>query len=163
MEFDALPDLGNEPVSTKTPRKDGVTAGHGCGHNLIGAGAMGAALTIRNLMEQNGIAGTLRVYGGAAEESEGAKVFMAREGLFNDLDAMLHWHPSDVAAVANVRTAAAQHMYIEFNGKAAHAGLYPWKGRSALDALEILTHSVNMMREHVEPNDGSLPMDEPRG
>jgi aminobenzoyl-glutamate utilization protein B len=131
--------------------KDGVTAGHGCGHNLIGAGAMGAALAIKDLMEKKNISGTLRVYGAAAEESEGAKVFMAREGVFDDLDAMLHWHPLDVAHVAKVRMAAAQHMYIEFKGKAAHAGMYPWKGRSALDAVEILLHSVNMMREHVEP------------
>ena len=151
LEYDALPGLGNEPVSEKQPRKDGVTAGHGCGHNLIGAGAMGAALAIRDLMEQKRIAGTLRVYGAAAEESEGAKVFMARAGLFDDLDAMLHWHPMDVAHVAAIRMAAASHMYIEFKGKSAHAGLYPWKGRSALDAVEIFLHSVNMMREHVEP------------
>ena len=151
LEYDALPGLGNAAVPKKQPREDGVTAGHGCGHNLIGAGALGAALAIKDLMQSQDITGTLRVYGGAAEETEGAKVFMARAGLFNDLDAMLHWHPSDVACVANVRMAAAQHLYIEFKGKAAHAGLYPWKGRSALDAVEILTHSVNMMREHVEP------------
>jgi len=151
LEYDALPDLGNELVPTKQQRKDGVTAGHGCGHNLIGAGAMGAALAIKNLMEEKRIPGTLRVYGAAAEESEGAKVFMAREGVFDDLDAMLHWHPMDIAHVAKVRMAAAQHMYIEFKGKAAHAGMYPWRGRSALDAVEILLHSVNLMREHVEP------------
>lgn len=151
LEYDALPDLGNEPVPKKEPRKDGVTAGHGCGHNLIGAGAMGAALAIKDLMEEKRIPGTLRVYGTAAEESEGAKVFMAREGVFDDLDAMLHWHPMSYAHVATVRMAAAQHMYIEFKGKTAHAGMEPWKGRSALDAAEIFLHSVNMMREHVEP------------
>lgn len=151
LEYDALPDLGNAAVPEKQPRKDGVTAGHGCGHNLIGAGAMGAALAIKQLMEEKRIPGTLLVYGAAAEESEGAKVFMARAGLFDDLDAMLHWHPMDFAGVANVRMAAATHMYIEFTGKKAHAGLYPWKGRSALDAAEIFLHSVNMMREHVEP------------
>jgi aminobenzoyl-glutamate utilization protein B len=151
LEYDALPDLGNESVPEKQPRKDGVTAGHGCGHNLIGAGAMGAALAIKQLMEQKRIPGTLRVYGAAAEESEGAKVFMAREGVLDDLDAMLHWHPMDGARVGKVRMAAAQHMYIEFKGKKAHAGMYPWRGRSALDAAEIFLHSVNMMREHVEP------------
>jgi len=151
LEYDALPGLGNEPVPERQPRKDGVTSGHGCGHNLIGAGAMGAALAIKNLMVANDVPGTLRVYGAAAEESEGAKVFMAREGAFDDLDAMLHWHPMDVAHVSKVRLAATTHMYVEFKGKAAHAGLYPWKGRSALDAVEILLHSVNMMREHVEP------------
>ena len=102
-------------------------------------------------MEEKRIPGTLRVYGAAAEESEGAKVFMARAGLFDDLDAMLHWHPMDFARVIKVRMAAASHMYVEFKGMTAHAGMYPWKGRSALDAAEILLHSVNMMREHVEP------------
>jgi aminobenzoyl-glutamate utilization protein B len=84
LEYDALPGLGNEPVAKEEPRKDGVTSGHGCGHNLIGAGAMGAALAIKQLMEDKRIPGTLRVYGAAAEESEGAKVFMARAGLFMD-------------------------------------------------------------------------------
>ena len=76
---------------------------------------------------------------------------MAREGLFDDLDAMLHWHPMEFARVGKVRMAAATHMYIEFKGKMAHAGMTPWRGRSALDAVEIFLHSVNMMREHVEP------------
>ena len=151
LEYDALPGLGNEPVPQKQPRKDGVTGGQGCGHNLIGAGAMGAALAIKDLMEEKNIPGTLHVYGAAAEESEGAKVFMAREGLFDDLDAMLHWHPMDAARVGEIHMAAASHMYIEFKGKAAHAGMYPWNGRSALDAAEIFLDSVNMMREHVEP------------
>jgi aminobenzoyl-glutamate utilization protein B len=151
LEYDALPGLGNEAVPRKEPRKDGVTAGHGCGHNLIGSGALGAALAIKNLMQEKGITGTLRVYGGASEEAEGAKVYMAREGLFDDVDAMLHWHPFNVAAVANVRTTAQSQMYIEFKGKTAHAGMSPWSGRSALDAVEIFLHSVNMMREHVKP------------
>jgi aminobenzoyl-glutamate utilization protein B len=151
LEYDALPGLGNEPVPQKQPRKDGVTAGHGCGHNLVGAGAMGAALAIKDLMEEKGIPGTIRVYGAAAEESEGAKVFMAREGLFDNLDAVIHWHPMEFARVAKVRMAAASHMYVEFKGKTAHAGMTPWRGRSALDAAEIFLHSVNMMREHVEP------------
>ena len=146
-----MPGLGNAAVPKKQPRADGVTAGHGCGHNLIGGGAMGAALAIKNLLEDKKIPGTLRLYGAAAEESEGAKVFMARAGLFKDVDAMLHWHPMDFAHVCNLRTVACTHMIIRFKGKAAHAGLYPWRGRSALDAVEIFTHSVNMMREHIEP------------
>ena len=125
LEYDALPGLGNEPVTKKQPRKDGITAGHGCGHNLIGAGALGAALALKDIMKEKGIKGTLRVYGGAAEETEGAKVYMAREGVFNDLDAMLHSHPLDVAMVANVATSAQSQMYIEFTGKTAHAGQSP--------------------------------------
>lgn len=151
LEYDALPNLGNKAVPTKEAREDGVTAGHGCGHNLIGAGAMGAALALKNLMEKQGVKGTLRVYGGAAEETEGAKVYMAREGLFDDLDAMLHWHPSPLTLVASVRTSAQQQMYIEFTGKTAHAGNAPWLGRSALDAAELFLNGVNYMREHVRP------------
>lgn len=151
LEYDALPGLGNEAVPRKESRKDGVTAGHGCGHNLIGAGALGAALATKHLMQDKKIIGTLRVYGGASEETEGAKVYMARAGLFDGVDAMLHWHPLNVAVVANVRTAAQSQMYVEFKGRTAHAGLNPWHGRSALDAVEIFLHSVNMMREHVRP------------
>lgn len=150
-EYDALPGLGNEPVTQKVPRKDGVTSGHGCGHNLIGAGGLGAALALRNLMKENNASGVIRVYGAAAEESEGAKVYMAREGVFNDVDAMLHWHPNNVAGLWYARSAAVGMLYVEFTGKTAHAGLEPWKGRSALDAVEVFTHGVNLMREHVEP------------
>jgi aminobenzoyl-glutamate utilization protein B len=76
---------------------------------------------------------------------------MAREGLFNDLDACLHWHPAPIAAVANIRLSATNAMKIEFYGKTAHAGLEPWKGRSALDAMELAAHALNQMREHLEP------------
>lgn len=151
LEYDALPGLGNEAVPEKQARKDGITAGHGCGHNLIGAGALGAALALKDYMSSKGIAGTLRVYGGAAEETEGAKIYMAREGLFDDLDAMLHTHPLDVASVMSIRTSAQSQMYIEFTGKTAHAGQTPWLGRSALDAVELFLHGVNSMREHVQP------------
>lgn len=150
-EYDALPGLGNEPVTKKEPRKDGVTSGHGCGHNLIGAAGLGTALALQDLIEKNKTPGTIRVYGAAAEEAEGAKVYMARVGVFSDVDAMLHCHPHNIAGLWYARTAAVGMLYVEFNGKTAHAGLEPWKGRSALDAVELFTHGVNMMREHVEP------------
>ena len=94
---------------------------------------------------------TLRVYGCAAEETEGAKVYMARDGLFDDVDACLHWHPWSFAAVMNMRLAAANSIRIAFHGKTAHAGMEPWSGRSALDGLELVAHGLNLMREHVEP------------
>jgi aminobenzoyl-glutamate utilization protein B len=150
-EYDALPGLGNEPVPHQEPRKDHVTSGHACGHNLLGAGATGAAIALKNLMAQRKIPGTLRLYGCAAEETEGAKVYMARDGLFNDLDAALHWHPGPLASVTNIRSAAVDSLTIEFFGKAAHAGLVPWLGRSAVDAAELFAHGLNLMREHVEP------------
>jgi aminobenzoyl-glutamate utilization protein B len=151
VEYDALPGLGNEAVPRKEPRKDHVASGHGCGHNLLGAGAAGAAIALKNLLAEQRIPGTLRVYGCAAEETEGAKVYMARAGLFNDLDAVLHWHPGSRAAVAHHRSAATNSVRIEFFGKAAHAGAAPWLGRSALHAAELCAHGINLMREHVEP------------
>src|SRR5579859_2287780 len=105
-EYDALPGLGNEPVPYREPRKDRVTSGHGCGHNLLGAGCIGAAIALKNWAAEQKMAGTIRLYGCAAEESEGAKVYMARAGLFNDLDAALHWHPGPLARVANYRSTA---------------------------------------------------------
>ena len=150
-EYDALPELGTQATPNRTPREDGVTSGHGCGHNLIGAGGVGAAIALKNLKEQNGVKGTIRVYGAAAEEAEGAKVYMARDGHFNDVDAMLHWHPNNAAGLWYSRSAAVSMLYVEFNGTTAHAGLEPWKGRSALDAVEQFCHGVNLMREHVEP------------
>jgi aminobenzoyl-glutamate utilization protein B len=151
VEYDALPGLGNAPVPYKAARQDHVTSGHGCGHNLLGAAASGAALALKQLMEEHHLPGTLRVYGCAAEETEGAKVYMARAGLFTDLDAVLHWHPGSDAAVSNHRSAAVNSVRIEFFGKAAHAGAAPWLGRSALHAVEVCAHGINLMREHVEP------------
>jgi len=150
-EYDALPGLGNAAVPRPEPRADGKRSGHGCGHNLLGAALTGAAIAVKRIMETEAIAGTLRVYGSAAEETEGAKLYMARAGLFDDLDACLHWHPAPIAAVINVRMAATDAMKIEFFGRTAHAGLEPWKGRSALDAMELAAHGLNLMREHVEP------------
>jgi aminobenzoyl-glutamate utilization protein B len=150
-EYDALPGLGNEAVPRREPRADGVTSGHGCGHNLLGAALSGAAIATKVAAESLGLAGTLRVYGCAAEETEGAKIYMARDGLFDDLDACLHWHPAPVAAVANLRLASTNLLKIEFHGRKAHAGLEPWKGRSALDAMELTAHGLNLMREHLEP------------
>jgi aminobenzoyl-glutamate utilization protein B len=150
-EYDALPGLGNDAVPRQQPRSDQVASGHGCGHNLLGSAAVGAAIALKQLMDEHHLPGTLRVYGCAAEEAEGAKVYMARAGLFNDLDAVLHWHPGGAAAVSNARSAAVNSVRIEFFGKAAHAGAAPWLGRSALHAAELFAHGLNLMREHVEP------------
>src|SRR5436305_1314412 len=150
-EYDALPGLGNEPVSYREPRKDQVSSGHGCGHNLLGAGCIGAAIALKNLVAEQRIPGTIRLYGCAAEETEGAKVYMARAGLFNDLDAALHWHPGPLARVTNFRSTAVNQMKIEFFGKGAHAAGGPWLGRSAVHAAELFVHGLNLMREHIEP------------
>ena len=150
-EYDALPGLGNAAVPRQEPRADGNTNGHGCGHNLLGAALTGAAIAAANVLEANDLSGTVRVYGCAAEEAEGAKVYMARDGLFDDVDVCLHWHPWSVAAVMNMRLAATNAVRIAFHGKTAHPGMEPWSGRSALDGLELTAHALNLMREHVEP------------
>jgi aminobenzoyl-glutamate utilization protein B len=150
-EYDALPGLGNEAVPRQQPRADGKTDGHGCGHNLLGAALTGAAIATANALEADGGAGTVRVYGCAAEEAEGAKVYMARDGLFEDVDACLHWHPWSIAGVMNMRLAAVNTVRLAFHGRTAHAGMEPWSGRSALDALELAAHAINLMREHIEP------------
>jgi aminobenzoyl-glutamate utilization protein B len=150
-EYDALPGLGNAAEPSQTSAPSGISSGHGCGHNVLGAGCTGAAIALKATMEQDGTSGLVRVYGCAAEETTGAKVFMARDGAFDDLDACLAFHSGPVAAVGYVRTAAVNNIRVEFFGKTAHAGVDPWNGRSALDALELFCHGLNLMREHVQP------------
>lgn len=150
-EYDALPGLGNTAEPAQRPRPDGKTDGHGCGHNCLGAACTGAAFALKAIMQQENLPGTLRIYGCGAEENEGAKVFMAKDGLFSDLDAALAWHPTPAAVAGTVHTAANRKIRITWKGKTAHAGSNPWEGRSALDAAELFTHGLNMMREHVRP------------
>ncbi|MCU0627000.1 MAG: amidohydrolase [Gemmatimonadaceae bacterium] len=149
-EYDALPGLGNvaEPVEKPT---SGTTDGHGCGHNMLGAGCTGAALALRAMMIARKTAGTVRVYGCGAEETEGAKVYMARAGLFDDLDAALAFHPAPVAVAGEAVCTATRNMKVRFTGRTAHAANTPWLGRSAVHAAELFAHGVNAMREHVEP------------
>lgn len=148
-EYDALPALGNaaEPRQAPGPTPDG----HGCGHNMIGAGCTGAALALKRMMEQARTPGTIRVYGCAAEETEGAKVYMVRAGLFNDVDAALAWHPAPVAGTGMVRMNATNNIKVSFRGRTAHAGNSPWEGRSALKAAELFGAGIQYMREHVLP------------
>lgn len=150
-EYDALPGLGNAAERRQTPGPTGLEVGHACDHNLIGAGCTGAAFTLKRMMQADGTSGTIRVYGCASEESQGVKVYMVRDGLFNDVDVALAWHPAPIAATGAIRTAANDGMRIVFRGRRAHAGNSPWDGRSALDAAELFGHAVNQMREHVLP------------
>lgn len=150
-EYDALPGLGNAAEPRQTPGPTGIEVGHACGHNLIGAGCTGAALALKRMMQADGTPGTIRVYGCASEESQGVKVYMVRDGLFDDVDVALAWHPAPVAATGAVRTAANDGIRVIFRGRTAHAGNSPWDGRSALDAAELFGHAVNQMREHVLP------------
>jgi len=150
-EYDALPGLGNAAEPRQVPGPGGVEVGHGCGHNMLGAGCTGAAFALKRMMQETGTPGTIRVYGCAAEETQGVKVFMARDGLFDDLDACLAWHPAPISATGLLRTAAADMLRIDFHGRTAHAGVAPWEGRSAQKAAEMFGIGVNFMREHIEP------------
>jgi aminobenzoyl-glutamate utilization protein B len=148
-EYDALPALGNaaEARQTAGPTPDG----HGCGHNMIGAGCTGGAMALKRMMEQAGTPGTVRVYGCAAEETEGAKVYMARDNLFADCDAVLAFHPAPFAGAGIVRMNATNNAKITFRGATAHAGNTPWEGRSALKAAELFGAGIQYMREHILP------------
>jgi len=149
-EFDALPGISQKAQPTKEVLVPGAP-GHGCGHNLFGAGSLGAAVAIKELLQQGKLKGTIRFYGTPAEESVGGKIYMAREGLFSDLDVCLDWHPATEIAANAQSSQAMVDFIVEFKGKAAHAAADPWNGRSAVDGLESFTQGVNMMREHVRP------------
>lgn len=151
VEFDALPNLGNESVPERMPRKDGNPNGHGCGHNLIGAGAICAAVALKNYLEKKNINATIKVFGCPAEELFTGKNFMASAGAFDDLDACLHWHPHNKTTSFNARTTAISTMRVEFMGKTSHSGMAPWDGRSAAHATEIFLSGINVMREHMLP------------
>jgi len=148
-EFDALTGLS---------QKDGITHhdpiaaggnGHGCGHNLLGTGALAAALALKACKDEMKLPGTIRYYGCPAEEGGGGKAYMAREGLFDDVDVAFTWHPWDENLAYNARMLATNQLYFTFRGTSAHAGFEPHLGRSALDAVELTNVGCNYLREHI--------------
>ena len=147
-EFDALPGLSqdNSPTKTAVPNK---TSAHACGHHLFGTGSVAAGIAIKKMLADGKIKGTIKVFGCPAEEGGSGKVYMVREGLFDDVDIVLHWHPSDKSAVNYTSALANKSAKFRFYGIASHASSAPEKGRSALDAVEAMDNMVNMMREHV--------------
>ncbi|RMF31534.1 MAG: amidohydrolase [Bacteroidetes bacterium] len=149
-EYDALPGISQKAQPGKEPLQPGA-AGHGCGHNLFGPGSLGAAIAIKELMEQGAIQGTVRFYGTPAEEKYFGKLYMARAGLFDDLDVCLDWHPGDETKAGAQSSLALIDFIVEFYGQAAHASSDPWNGRSAADALELYTTGINYLREHIKP------------
>jgi len=141
-EYDALPDCG--------PKAKGP--GHGCGHNLLGTASIFAAIAAAETAEAQKLRGTVRLFGCPAEETLVGKVYMARDGAFEGLDAVLAWHPSGVTRVNNGSGTALDSYAFEFFGKTAHAAGDPDSGRSALDAVEIMNVAVNFLREHMPPS-----------
>lgn len=147
-EFDALPGLSQDSVPYKRPIVEGAP-GQGCGHNLFGAASTGAAIALKDWLAANKRPGTIKLIGTPAEESGGGKVYMVRGGVFDKIDAVLHWHPADHNQ-ANAETCLAfKQGKFRFYGQSAHAAAMPEAGRSALDAVEAMDNMVNMMREHV--------------
>jgi aminobenzoyl-glutamate utilization protein B len=154
-EFDALPYLSQEPgIAEPRPLEAGGN-GHGCGHNLLGAAALLAATAVKDWLEQNGIKARVRYYGCPAEEGGAAKAFMVREGLFDDVDTAISWHPATFTAVNKANSLANTRIDFTFHGKAAHAAGAPELGRSALDAVELMNVGINYMREHM-PDDARV-------
>lgn len=149
-EFDALPGISQKAEPTKQPLNEGA-AGHGCGHNLFGAGSLGAAIAVKELIQSGKIKGTVKFFGTPSEEKYFGKIWMVRAGLWDDVDVNISWHPS-ASIEADVQSSLALVDFkIEFFGQAAHASGDPWNGRSASDALELYTTGINYYREHVRP------------
>jgi aminobenzoyl-glutamate utilization protein B len=147
-EFDALPGLSQGAVPTRSPIVAGA-AGHGCGHHLFGTASTAAAIAVKQWLESQHKTGTIRFYGTPAEEGGAGKVYMIRAGLFDDVDAVVTWHPGDRNTVSPVSNLANISAKFRFHGVSAHAAGAPDRARSALDAVEAMDNMVNMMREHV--------------
>ncbi len=151
-EFDALSALSQKAGCAQ---KDPITAGapgHGCGHNLLGVGALGAAIAVKEMIARGELSGTVVYFGTPAEETGSAKTFLARDGFFDGIDAMLTWHPWDYNGIWPGSSLANVKMIFRFKGQSAHAAGSPELGRSALDALELMNVGVQFLREHV-PDD----------
>lgn len=147
-EFDALPGLSQDTVPFRKPLKENCV-GHGCGHNTFGVASSAAAVSLSKWLVANKQSGTIKVYGSPAEEGGAGKVYLVREELFNGVDVVLDWHPSSENAVSTNGGTAMVMVDYKFYGRPAHAAGNPWKGRSALDAVEALDYMVNLLREHV--------------
>lgn len=147
-EFDALPGVAQEAVAELKPIP-GQVAGHACGHHLFGVASVASSIAIKDWLIANKKPGTIRFYGTPAEEGGSGKVYMVREGLFNDVDVVINWHPSPVNSASYGSSLANKTGKFRFYGQAAHAAASPERGRSALDAVEAMDAMVNMLREHV--------------
>jgi aminobenzoyl-glutamate utilization protein B len=147
-EYDALPGISQTASPTREKRA-GVSSGHACGHHLFGTASAAAAITLKKWLESSGTPGTIRFYGTPAEEGGAGKVYMVRDGLFDDVDAVIHWHPSNGNNADAASSLANKSAKFRFYGSAAHASGAPHFGRSALDGVEAMNLMANMMREHI--------------
>jgi aminobenzoyl-glutamate utilization protein B len=148
-EYDALPGLSQKASPAREPVTEGA-AGHACGHSGLGTGALGAALAVKQAIDEHKLKGTIRLYGTPAEETVIGKVYMTLDGVFDDLDICLHWHPSSKNEAWASSSKALVSAKFTFKGIPAHASVSPEAGRSALDAVELMNVGANFMREHVK-------------
>ncbi len=149
-EYDALPGLSQVPEPVKRPLVKGAP-GHGCGHNLFGTACVAACMAVKEKIEKGEFSGTIRYYGCPAEENANGKEWMVKEGVFDDVDAALTWHPEDVNSVVSFNFQALYDVVFRFKGRTAHAAGDPHNGRSALDAVELMNVGCNYLREHIIP------------
>jgi aminobenzoyl-glutamate utilization protein B len=148
-EYDALPEMSQVVEPHRKPVVEGAP-GHACGHSGLGAGALGAALAVKAAMDKHNLPGTIRLYGTPAEETLIGKVYMLLDGQFDDLDVCLHWHPASKNNAQGTSSKAMVSVKFAFRGIPAHSSGSPHRGRSALDAVELMNVGVNYMREHVK-------------
>jgi aminobenzoyl-glutamate utilization protein B len=148
-EYDALPGLSQVAGIAEHKEVEPGGHGHGCGHNLLGAASLLAAAAVKDWLKENNIPGRVRYYGCPAEEGGAAKGFMARDGIFNDVDIAISWHPASFSGVNDPVSLANTRIDFTFHGRASHAAAAPELGRSALDAVELMNVGVNYMREHM--------------
>lgn len=149
-EFDANAGISQKRQPTREPRVLGA-AGHGCGHNLFGTASLGAAVAIKEQIEKGNIKGTVIFYGTPAEETIFAKVWMVREGLFDNLDVCMDWHPGDHIESGTQSSKSLVDFRVKFYGNSSHASSDPWNGISAVDAMELYANGLNYYREHIKP------------
>lgn len=147
-EFDALPGISQAATPVREV-VEGKPDGHACGHHLFGTGSVAAAVAVKRWMSANKVQGTLKLFGTPAEEGGSGKVYMVREGLFDDVDAALHWHPGDRNAANPSTSLANKSAKFRFAGVSSHAAAAPDRGRSALDGVEAMDFMANLLREHV--------------
>ncbi len=154
-EYDALPGLSQENGVAEPRPLPGAGLGHGCGHNLLGSAALLAATAVKDYLAERGMKGRVRYYGCPAEEGGAAKSFMVRDGAFKDVDIAISWHPAAFSGVNDAMSLANTRIDFTFTGRSSHAAAAPHLGRSALDAVELMSVGVNYMREHM-PSDARI-------
>lgn len=149
-EYDALPNLSQDKTPTRKTLEAGQP-GHGCGHNLLGVGALASAMAVKEAIRSGEAKGTVRFYGCPAEENGSGKTFMVKAGLFDDVDLSITWHPDIYTGILGNNILANIKVSFVFHGQSAHAAADPFNGRSALDAVELMNVGANYLREHIIP------------